>query len=141
MIFPTALLALAAIWTAFVVELVMASAPSGGSRLVAFGTLLGEPGPAAGVVVLCAVSASAALAMVTAIAYGRGRRLERRMAAELDDGWGDLSRRAAEDAARIELLTWRVAELQTFVDTLLAERQEHDRRLVVVPDERVSRGA
>jgi hypothetical protein len=84
------------------------------------------------------LSASAALAMVTAVAYARGRRLERRMAAELDDRFAELAERDAGDTAH-RLLTWRLAELQTLVDRLLEERKTgvvaKDRRhLVVVPD-------
>jgi hypothetical protein len=88
--------------------------------------------------VMCAVSASAALAMVAAVAHARGRRLERRMAAELDARYAALAERDAGDTAR-RLLTWRLAELQTLVDRLLEERKavvaERDRRhLAVVPD-------
>ena len=75
--------------------------------------------------------------MVTALAYARGRRLERRMAAELDGRWEEISERNAGDATRIRLLSWRVAELQTLANRLTAERAA--RRigppgLVVVPD-------
>ena len=58
------------------------------------------------------VSASAALAMAIAVAYARGRRLERRMAAELDERWAALAERDAGDAARKNLLSWRIAELK-----------------------------
>ncbi|MDP9185339.1 MAG: hypothetical protein M3O29_06710, partial [Actinomycetota bacterium] len=72
-----------------------------------------------------------------AVAYARGRRLERRMAAELDARFAELAERDAGDTAR-RLLTWRLAELQTLVDRLLEERKTGvppDRRhLVVVPD-------
>jgi len=75
--------------------------------------------------------------MVTAVAYARGRRLERRMAAELDGRWEEISERSASDATRIRLLSWRVAELQTLTDRLaddLAARRTGPPRLVVVPD-------
>ena len=89
------------------------------------------------ITIVCAVSAAAALAMAIAVGYARGRRLERRMAAELDARWAQLAERDAGDAARRELLNWRLAELQTLVDRLLADRQAEtrkDRHLVVVPD-------
>ena len=59
------------------------------------------------------------------------------MAAELDARWAELAQRDAGDVARRELLNWRLAELQTLVDKLLADRQaatQKERHLVVVPD-------
>jgi hypothetical protein len=105
---------------------------------VAFGRVLVVLPLDTTMLVLCAVSASAALAMVAAVAHARGRRLERRMAAELDARYAALAERDAGDTAR-RLLTWRLAELQTLVDRLLEERKavvaERDRRhLAVVPD-------
>jgi hypothetical protein len=76
--------------------------------------------------------------MAIAVAYARGRRLERRMAAELDARWAELAERDAGDTARRELLNWRLAELQTLVDRLLADRRasmpSKERHLVIVPD-------
>jgi hypothetical protein len=126
---------LAALWGAVAVELVVESVRVDGTALVAFGHVLAAPPVAVTIVVLCVVSASAALALVIAVAYVRGRRLERRMAAELDARWAALAEREGADSARQELLTWRVAELQTLVDDLLAERTAPEgRHLIVVPD-------
>jgi hypothetical protein len=75
--------------------------------------------------------------MAIAVGYARGRRLERRMAAELDGRWEEISERSASDATRIRLLSWRVAELQTLVNRLgddRAARRDGPPRLVVVPD-------
>jgi len=133
----TFFIVLATAWSAVVIELVLESARTRGRELVAFGSVLAAPGGTAGVLILCAVSATAALAMVTAVAYARGRRLERRMAAELDERWEEISERNAGDATRIRLLSWRVAELQTLVDRLEDERaatRKGPSRLVVVPD-------
>jgi septation ring formation regulator EzrA len=44
------------------------------------------------------------------------------MAAELDDRWEELSQRHAGDMARYELLSWRIAELQTSLNELLDKR-------------------
>jgi len=134
---PTFFIVLATAWSAVVIELVLESARTRGRELVAFGSVLAAPGGTAGILILCAVSATAALAMVTAVAYARGRRLERRMAAELDERWEEISERNAGDATRIRLLSWRVAELQTLVDRLEDERaatRKGPSRLVVVPD-------
>ena len=134
---PILFIVLATAWSALVAELVIESARTEARELVAFGSVLAAPGGTAGILILCAVSATAALAMVTAVAYARGRRLERRMAAELDGRWEEISERNAGDATRIRLLSWRVAELQTLANRLTAERET--RRLgppglVVVPD-------
>jgi len=137
---PLALIACAAVYSSVVFELVLESAKANGERLVLFGSVLASPGHPVGIWMLSGVSATAALAMVTAVAYARGRRLEHRMAAELDERWEEISQRTAGDAARNELLSWRLAELQTLVDRLMAERAAARRegadlpRLVVVPD-------
>ena len=134
---PILFIVLATAWSAVVIELVIESARTRGRELVAFGSVLAAPGGSAGIWILCGVSATAALAMVTAVAYARGRRLERRMAAELDGRWEEISERSASDATRIRLLSWRVAELQTVVNRLgeeRAARRNGPPRLVVVPD-------
>jgi hypothetical protein len=117
-------LLLATVWTVGVVDAVVESADRGGRTLTAFGRQLFEPGVPAGIYVLCGLAASAALALVTTVARVRGRRLERRMAAELDDRVDEVSQRAAGDAAREQLLRHRIAELQTSLDELAARRDE-----------------
>lgn len=132
--FPTVC---ASVWCAVSIEMVWESARTDGRALVLFGHVVAAPPVSATIVILCAVSAVGALAMAVAVAYARGRRLERRMAAELDARWAELAQRDAGDVARRELLNWRLAELQTLVDKLLADRQaatQKERHLVVVPD-------
>jgi hypothetical protein len=129
---------LASIYCAVAFEVVRESVRTEGEALVAFGRVLAAPPVTVTIVTLCVVSASAALAMVTAVAYARGRRLERRMAAELDAHYAELAERDSGDSAR-RLLNWRLAELRTVVDRLIAERkkeeeQSGERHLVVVPD-------
>jgi hypothetical protein len=128
----------ASVWCAISLEMVLETARTQGRALVLFGHVVAAPSVSATIVICCAVSAAAALAMATAVGYARGRRLERRMAAELDARWAELAERDAGDAARRELLNWRLAELQTLVDRLLADRQaaagSKERHLVVVPD-------
>jgi hypothetical protein len=117
-------LLLATVWTVGVVDAVVESADTRGRTLTAFGRQLFEPGVPAGIYILCGLAASAALALVTTVARVRGRRLERQMAAELDDRAEELSHRAAGDAAREQLLRHRIAELQTSLDDLAARRDE-----------------
>ncbi len=128
----------AAVWCAVSIEMVWESARLQGRALVVFGHVVAAPSVEATIVILCAVSAAAALAMAIAVAYARGRRLERRMAAELDARWAELAQRDAGDTARRELLNWRLAELQTLVDRLLEDRrvavEARERHLVIVPD-------
>ena len=134
MVLPVILLLLATGWTVVAIDVVIESARVGARELWAFGHLVATPGLPEGIWIVCGVSATAALAMVTAAAYVRGRRLERRMAAELDESRAEMARRGAGDAARMRLLSWRVAELQTLADRLLAEREDAERELVVVRD-------
>ena len=46
------------------------------------------------------------------------------MAAELDARYQEMTTQAAGDVARAELVAWRVAELRTSMDDLLARRDE-----------------
>jgi len=134
LVFPVVL---AAVWCAIAFELVVESARTQGRALVLFGDLLAAPSVAVTIGVLCVVSASAALAMAVAVARAHSRRIERRMAAELDVRWAALAERDAGDVARKNLLSWRVAELQTLVEQLLAEREATLKRkpqLFLVPE-------
>jgi hypothetical protein len=134
LVFPVVL---AAAWCAIAFELVVESARTQGRALVVFGNLLAAPSVAVTIGVLCVVSASAAFAMVIAVARAREHRLERRMAAELDVRWAALAERDAGDVAGKNLLSWRVAELQTLVEQLLAEREAtlaRKPRLFLVPE-------
>ena len=110
-------------------DAVIESATTDPLQIVVFGRVLLEPGTPAGIWILCAMSAVAALALVSAVAYLRGRRLERRLAAELDARYAELSSKAAGDAARAHLLDARVAELQTWYERALAERDEARREM------------
>jgi hypothetical protein len=103
--------------------LVVESARTGGQQIVFLGRTVLSPGsPEMGILILCGVSAAAALAFVSAVAHARGRRLERRMAAELDERYSQLAERDAGDAALTRLLEHRVDELQTSVDKLTTRR-------------------
>lgn len=134
LVFPVVL---AAVWCALAFELVVESARIQGQALVLFGEVLAAPSVDVTIGVLCVVSASAALAMSVAVARAHTRRIERRMAAELDVRWAALAERDAGDVARKNLLSWRVAELQTLVEQLLAEREATLKRkpqLFLVPE-------
>lgn len=115
---------LTTLWTAFVVETIIESARAfGGSILFLERTLL-MPGIRPGILILCGLAASAGLAWTAALAYERGRRLERRMAAELDERYQETTTQAAGDVARAGLLSWRVAELRTSMDSLTERRDQ-----------------
>ena len=113
---------LATVWTAFVVETIIESARAFGGSIMFLGRTLLMPGIRPGILILCGLAASAGLAWTAALAYERGRRLERRMAAELDARYQEMTTKAAGDAARAGLLSWRIGELRTSMDGLLAER-------------------
>jgi hypothetical protein len=103
-------------------DLVVESADSGGATLIAFDRVLWTPGTPEGIWVLCGSVAIAAIALTAAVARIRGRRLERTMAAELDERWDELSHQDAGVIARNELLSWRIAELQSVLNDLVAKR-------------------
>jgi hypothetical protein len=114
----------ATLWTAFVVQTIVESVRAFGGSIVFLGRTLLAPGIRPSIFVLCGLAASAGLAWAAAVAYARGRRLERRMAAELDARYNEMTAQAAGDIARAELVTWRVAELQTSMDDLVERRDE-----------------
>ncbi len=113
---------LATVWTAFVVETIIESARAFGGSIMVLGRTLSMPGIRPGILILCGLAATAGLAWTAALAYERGRRLERRMAAELDARYQEMTTQAAGDVARAGLLSWRVAELRTSMDDLIAKR-------------------
>ncbi len=113
---------LATVWTAFVVETIIESTRTFGGTILFFGRTLIAPGIRPGILILCGLAASAGLAWTIAVAYARGRRMERRMAAELDTRYQEMTTLAAGDAARAGLLTWRIGELQTSMNELIAKR-------------------
>jgi hypothetical protein len=113
---------LATAWTAFVVETIIESRRAFGGTILFLGRTLIAPGIRPGILILCGSAASAGLAWTIAVAYARGRRMERRMAAELDTRFQEMTTKAAGDAARAGLLTWRIGELQTSMNELIAKR-------------------
>lgn len=115
---------LATAWTAFVVETIIESARTFGGTILFLGRTLIAPGIRPGILILCGLAASAGFAWTIAVAYARGRRMERRMAAELDTRYQEMTTKAAGDAARAGLLTWRIGELQTSMDELMAQRDQ-----------------
>ncbi len=115
---------LATLWTAFVVETIIESARAFGGSIIFLGRTLFMPGIQPGILILCGLAATAGLAWTAALAYERGRRLEKRMAAELDARYQEMTTQAAGDAARAGLLTWRIGELQTSMDELIAKRDQ-----------------
>ncbi len=114
----------ATLWTAFVVETIIESARAFGGSILFLGRTLLTPGIRPGILLLCGLAATAGLAWAAALSYERGRRLERRMAAELDARYQEMTAQAAGDVARTGLLSWRVAELRTSMDSLTQRRDE-----------------
>jgi hypothetical protein len=125
MIVSVLLIVLATALSVGVIDAVIESAGANAVAITVFDRVLVTTSePQTKIWLLCAMSAVAALALVTAVARFRGRRLERRLAAELDARYEELSSKAAGDAARAHLLEARVAELQTWVERATDERDE-----------------
>jgi hypothetical protein len=120
----TIAIALATVWTAVVVETILESARAFGGSILFLRRELLAPGIRPGIFILCGLAASAALAWAAAVGYARGRRLERRMAEELDARYQEITTRAAGDVARAGLISWRVDELRTSMEELSDRREQ-----------------
>jgi hypothetical protein len=114
----------ATLWTAAVVETIFESVRAFGGGIQIFGRTIIAPGIRPSIFVLCALAASAGIAWAAAIAYARGRRLERRMAADLDARYQEMTTQVAGDIARAELATWRADELGASLEGLVRQRDE-----------------
>lgn len=105
-------------------DVVLEAARSDVSEIQLLGfTLYEPPTQERGILVLCGIVAVAALIVVTALAFARGRRLNHKMAA-LDERLDQRSRHEAAENARANLLQHRVIELQTSVDELTEKRDQ-----------------
>ena len=100
------------------------SARFGGGTIMAFDTLLYEATTDAetqlGIIILCALSASAAFLIVLSFAVLRGKYLRRRR----EKDYVEDTTRTAGDAALELLLENRVNELEMSIDRLLAQRND-----------------
>ncbi|HEX6844040.1 MAG TPA: hypothetical protein VF235_02885, partial [Actinomycetota bacterium] len=106
-------------------DTVIESAARGAAEIVMFQRVLyTPPSVEVGVLIVAALSASAMLAVVTAIAIARGRRLRRRLAEELSERTEELKQSQVGATGLATLLPSRVAELQTSVETLTIRRNE-----------------
>jgi hypothetical protein len=114
----------ATLWTAVVAETIVESVRAFGGGIMFMGRSILAPGIRPSIFILCALAASAGLAWAAAVAYARGRRLERRMAADLDERYQEMTTRAAGDIARAELVSWRANELRGTLDDLVHQRDE-----------------
>jgi hypothetical protein len=104
-------------------DAVVESIADGGQGVVALGGSIAlEVGTTTTLTALTALTAGAALAWVAAIAFALGRRVEGRMAEELDERWDAQSRHNAGVEGRNKLLEYRVSELQTKLDELTDRR-------------------
>lgn len=113
---------LATVWTACVVDTIIESTRTPDGTIVSFGRTLITFGARPGILILCGLAASAGLAWTVAVAFARDRRMKRQMSAALDTQYQEVTTKAAGDAARTGLLTWRIGELQTEVNELAAKR-------------------
>jgi len=116
-----ALVSIATVWTAVVVDVVAESASSGGTNISLLGHAIASATPQTGVICLAALAASAAIGLAAALAFVTNRRMGRRMAAELDARWEEVVRNQASearpDARASQFFEWRR-------DKLLAEMQQ-----------------
>ncbi len=105
-------------------DLAIESAQSGLTQLTLFGNDVHTATGHSGVYIVVGLVAVFAAALATSLATLRGRSLERRMAAQLDGRWQQISERNAGFEARNELLTWRARELENQIEDLESQRTE-----------------
>jgi hypothetical protein len=79
--------ALATAWTVVTADAIAESARTDGRSIVVFGTTLGIPGSPAGIWILIGAVVVALLLWALAVAFLHGRRLQRRVDAQLEGGW------------------------------------------------------
>jgi len=127
---------------AVVFEVVLESDATGGTRLVAAGRTLSEPGGSPDALVLGGLAASAGFLLAAAIPRVRGRRLRRSMRAEDERRREDLLRAQAELDARKELVDVRITGMRFQIralerkrDEILAEIERMQERVVDIRDE------
>jgi type VI protein secretion system component VasK len=79
--------ALATAWTVVAADAIAESARTDGRSIVVFGTTLGNPGSPGGIWILIGAAIVAMLLWAIAISILHGRRLQRRVDAQLEQGW------------------------------------------------------
>jgi len=122
---PLLLFVIATAFAGLTGDAVVESIGDGGERIVLLGGSLSfDVGTTATLTILTACSAAAALAWAAVIAFARGRRLERRMAEELDERWAERSQHNAGVEGKNKLLEYRVVELQTQLEDITGKRDE-----------------
>jgi hypothetical protein len=122
--FAAFLVVLATAWTVVVTDAVIESSRTGGRSLVEFGRHLATPGVPEGIWILSALAASAALAFAFPLGSVRERRVRRRVSADVNSRWAARAHKEAGGEGRSRLLAWRLAELQTEIAELTAQRDE-----------------
>lgn len=116
-------LAITTVVTVLVGDTVVESVLDGGEGIVAFGGAARfDESASMTLTILTIASAAAAFLWAAAIAAAHGRRLEGRMAKELDERWDAQSRHNAGVEGRNKLLEFRVAELHTKLEELTDRR-------------------
>ena len=120
--FASVWIAAASIWAAVVFDVV--SETAGEERgIVAFGTVLAQPGRTVTLWVVAALVASATLGVALAVGSAWVGFRERRAAAQLDARFDRLAAEEAAAAARRDQLAGRLAELHRRIESLSRERQ------------------
>ncbi len=103
------------------VDVVVGSASSGGTKISFLGHAIVSTTPQKGVIYLAALAASSGVGLAGALALVRIRRMERRMEAELEDRREETSRARASETGRdpgaVKLFEWKR-------DNLLEEMQQ-----------------
>ncbi len=124
--------ALATAWTVVAADAIAESARTDGRSIVVFGTTLGDPGSPGGIWILIGAAVVAMVLWALAIAILHGRRLQRRVDAQLEQGWlpmGSPATPPMPQAPHPVRYDPEIASLERRRDGLLRELREVQRDL------------
>jgi type VI protein secretion system component VasK len=117
--------ALAAAWTVIAADAIAESARTDGRSIVVFGTTLGNPGSPGGIWILIGAAVLAMVLWAIAIAILHGRRLQRRVDAQLEQGWLPVGSRVIPAMPGVPArYDPEIASLERRRDNLLQELRE-----------------
>ncbi len=125
--------ALATAWTVVAADAIAESARTDGRSIVVFGTTLGDPGSPGGIWILIGAAVVAMLLWAVAISILHGRRLQRRVDAQLEQGWLPVGSQATPPMPGAPLRPPRfdpeIVNLERRRDALLVELRQVQREL------------
>ncbi len=119
-----ALTALAAIWTAASLDVIVESADARAGEIRGFGRSLLSTTGTTQLIVLVVLAVVVGALVEAFIGYRLRRKTDRALLTTLDERWQEVSVAEARVEARSRFLDWRVDDLQQQIDELVSRRDE-----------------